>query len=250
MIGIVGGVGPLAGVDLFRKIIEETKATADQEHLPVILWSTPQHIPDRTEYLEGRAAKNPAVPISKIFRELEKLGATVAAIPCNTAHAPQILEEVYRLMKEADSNLQILSIIEETTRYLLQNYAEGAAVGVLSTIGTRKRRIYAAPLEKAGFSVLAPETEEEQHAVHQAIYHKSYGIKATGTVVAQEAKEILYGAAQKLIDRGAKAVILGCTEIPLAIKEPFYNSTEMVDTVRILARALIKAYAPDQLKPI
>lgn len=249
MIGIVGGAGPLAGNDLFYKIIEETRAESDQEHLPVILWSDPGKIPDRTEYLEGRVDENPAVAIGAIFEILEKNGATIAAIPCNTAHAPEIFNAIRDQLVQNRNRIKVISIIEETQRFLQQYFKSGAKIGVLSTTGTWKRRIYAEPLEHAGFEVVVPD-ETHQIMVHRAIYDPKFGVKATGTTVSQKAHDILYEQADDLIARGAEAVILGCTEIPLVIKERLYKEVRMVDTVRILARALIKAYAPSKLKPL
>lgn len=72
MIGIIGGVGPLAGLDIVTKIIEETIATTDQEHLPVLLSSQPHRIADRTAYLLGQESENPAYAIAEIIQELEK----------------------------------------------------------------------------------------------------------------------------------------------------------------------------------
>jgi aspartate racemase len=86
MIGIVGGVGPLAGLDIFKKIIEETVATKDQEHVPVVLSSQPHRIADRTAFLLGKENQNPAIALKDILLELDKAGARVAAIPCNTSH--------------------------------------------------------------------------------------------------------------------------------------------------------------------
>lgn len=248
MIGIVGGAGPVAGLDLYKKIIEESKAAKDQEHLPVILWSTPEKIPDRTEFLEGRVQENPAYSLSEIFLQLAKTGVSVAAVPCNTAHAPVIFDKIRSLVKEKAENLKILSIIEETILFLNGSFPAGSTIGVLSTTGTWKERIYAAALEEAGYSVLAPKTKEEQEEVHRAIYHKDYGIKSTGTRVSQKAREILYGKVDELIADGAQAVILGCTEIPLALKEAAIEGVPMIDTVRVLARALIASYAPEKLK--
>src|SRR5690606_14053752 len=93
MIGIVGGVGPLAGLDIFKKIIEETIATKDQEHLPVILSSKPHRIADRTAFLLQNSNENPGYALLKIIEELDNSGAEVVAIPCNTAHAPARSEE-------------------------------------------------------------------------------------------------------------------------------------------------------------
>lgn len=248
MIGILGGAGPVAGFDLFQKLVEETIAGCDQEHLPVILLSEPEKIPDRTDFLEGLIAENPAVAMSRIFLDLEKAGATVAAIPCNTAHTPAIFDETLRLLEAGQSNLKIVNLISATIRFIQTHFAPHARVGVLSTTGTWKRHTYTLPLEEAGFEVLSPTTLEAQERIHQAIYHPVFGIKATGTVVSDEAQSILQQAAQQLVDRGAEVIILGCTEIPLALTAKTLQGVPLIDTLRLLARALIYEYAPDKLK--
>lgn len=248
MIGIAGGAGPTAGIDLFRKIIEETKASRDQEHLPVVLWSVPELIPDRTEYLEGAVAENPAISISRVFLKLEKTGATVAAIPCNTAHAPAIFDKIRTVLNEKGSKIHLLSIISETISYLNEKYPAGTTVGVLSTTGTWHHEIYRKPLEEAGFRVLDSKNASEQQVIHDAVYNREYGIKAQSSPITQRAKTVLLGAVQELIQRGAQIVILGCTEIPLAITEKFVKEIELIDPTRILARALIRSFSPEKLK--
>lgn len=249
MIGIVGGAGPMAGNNLHYKIIEETNVSRDQDHLPVISWCNPSELPDRTEFLEGKVNLNPGIPISKQFLMLEKSGATVAAIPCNTAHAKIIYDMIQLQLKKNNSRLKLMSIIDVTIDYLKKNYMPGAKVGVLSTTGTWRQKIYKLPIEKVGFEVLTP-TEKEQEWIHRSIYDPVFGIKATGSSISNEARRTLYDQSDKLIELGAEAIVLGCTEIPLVIKEQMYKSTEMLDTVRILSRALIKVYAPEKLKSI
>jgi len=90
IIGIVGGVGPYAGVDLVTKILNLKKAVKDQDHLPLALMSLPGLIHDRTAFLLGETDVNPAYAISRIIMKLRQVGADVVGIPCNTAHAPSI----------------------------------------------------------------------------------------------------------------------------------------------------------------
>ena len=90
-IGIVGGLGPEAGVDLFRKIIQETPAKGDEDHLKVVLDSAPSEVPDRTAFLTGKTKVNPGTAIGKIICRLISADAEVIGIPCNTAHVPNIL---------------------------------------------------------------------------------------------------------------------------------------------------------------
>src|SRR5688572_19505545 len=94
MIGIAGGAGPFAGLDLLRKVMEETVADKDQEHVSVIMISRPEIISDRTEFLVGREKLNPAFAIAGIMLDLERAGANIAAIPCNTAHARPIFDVI------------------------------------------------------------------------------------------------------------------------------------------------------------
>lgn len=248
MIGIAGGTGPLAGLDLFRKIIEETKASTDQEHLPVLLWSSPQEIPDRTEYLEGTVKENPAIPISNILLHLEKAGATVSAISCNTAHAPEIFDEIVKALKLAESKIRLINIVDETIDYLKKNFSKGTTIGVLSTTGTWKYKIYRRPLEKAGFIVLDSKNMAEQQIIHQAIYNKEYGIKSQSSPVSEKARKILLEAIKSYIFCGADVVILGCTEISLAITEKNINNIELIDPTRLLARSLIRHFSPKKSK--
>src|SRR5690606_27148714 len=241
MIGIVGGAGPLAGVDLMKKIIEETVAQRDQDHVPVMLLSVPENTPDRTAFLLGEEQNNPAYPISELFLHLEKSGATVAAIPCNTAHAQPIFGVVKQALRKAKSRLRLLNLIEETVTFIKQELPPGAVVGVLSTTGTRKAGIYRLALQEAGLEVLEPD-DRWQDRIHAAIYDKGYGIKAHSSPVKPLAVKELTKAMDALIRTGANVIVLGCTEIPLAIMNSYYKGVPMVDPNRILARALIRGW--------
>lgn len=99
-----------------RKILEETIATGDPDHLPVIAVSWPQRIPDRTEYLLGHITDNPARAIVAQLRLLADAGATVAGIPCNTAHAPAIFDVIREGVGAFERPLRLLHMIDETAR--------------------------------------------------------------------------------------------------------------------------------------
>lgn len=239
IIGIVGGVGPFAGLDLQRKILEETAASTDQDHLPVISVSQPGPIPDRTEYLEGRAATNPAFPIAEQLLTLEKAGATIAAIPCNTAHAPPIWNVIRQQLAAAGSDLHLLHMMEEVVRFLREVHPSLRRIGVLSTSGTYRAAIYPTALEPAGFTPLTPEEKMQAELIHPAIYDPAYGIKARGAATSRSRSDLLAGAAA-LREAGAEAIILGCTEIPLALSEPTAADLPLIDATRVLARALVR----------
>lgn len=247
IIGIVGGAGPFAGLDLQAKILSQTIASYDQDHLTVISLSQPSQLPDRTAYLLGETAVNPALAIFNQLQTLERAGTAVAAIPCNTAHAPAIFDEVVAKLKAAGSRLQFLHMIRETADHLRQHYPQIRRVGVLSTTGTYRTRIYPDLLTPAGFEVVVPDEVVQETAVHPAIYHPEYGIKAQGKGTSQAREALLQGIAT-LRQQGAEAIILGCTEIPLAITEKYIDTLAIVDPTMILARALIREAAPMKLQ--
>lgn len=246
MIGIVGGVGPLAGLDVFKKIIQETDVQNDQDHLPVLLMSYPHLIVDRTEYLLQKVDTNPAYALANIIEQLANSGAQVVAIPCNTAHAPAIFSVVEAQLKAKDVKIKLLHLVKQTVKHIKLTAPE-ARVAVLSTTGTRNTGLYKNLLVAAGLTVLEP-SAECQHRIHEAIYDKTYGIKAFSSPVKAKALTELKHCMDLLLEEGATHFILGCTELPLAFPENDYKEIPLIDPNRIIARALINEIDPKKLK--
>jgi aspartate racemase len=245
-IGVVAGVGPFAGIDLLRKIAEQTEAQRDQEHLAVASISQPRPIGDRTGFLLGETSLNPGHAIAEQLHALSRMGARVAGIPCNTAHAPPIFEVISR---EAPAGLRLLHMIDEVVGHIQSHHAGIEKVGVLSTTGTYRSEVYPILLEGAGFRPVVPDERVQSETINQAIYDPVYGLKALGVATERSREELNEGLAH-LRAKGAEAVILGCTEIPLAITEKRAGDTIIVDPTLILARALIREVEPDKLKPL
>ncbi|WP_293298329.1 amino acid racemase [Pedobacter sp. UBA4863] len=246
MIGIVGGVGPLAGLDVFKKIIEETDVQKDQDHLPVLLMSYPHLIVDRTEYLLNKIDVNPAYALADIIKKLADNGVTAAAIPCNTAHAQAIFSVVEQELAKNKVNIKLLHLVKETVNQIKLN-APNAKVAVLSTTGTRNTGLYKNILVDAGLTVVEPSIDW-QNRVHDAIYDPTYGIKAFSSPVKEKAVQELQQCIDVLIQENATHFILGCTELPLAFPETSYKGIPLIDPNRIIARALIREVAAEKLK--
>lgn len=248
-IGIVGGVGPAAGLDLCSKITSNTLANCDQDHLNFLLGSYPGEITDRTEFLLGHTDLNPAYALAEVIKLLDTAGCKVAGIPCNTAHAQPIFSEITECMKRDGCQIRLLHMIQEVANFL-RRLGGIQTVGVLSTTGSWKTRVYPDVLEPLGFSVVVPSERTQFEAVHEAIYDRSYGVKAQANPVSDRAKQAFALAIEELKANGAQAVILGCTEIPLAITEETVSGLRMIDPSNVLARALIRETAPDKLTPL
>ena len=250
MIGIIGGVGPYSGLDLLKKIFDNTLAIRDQDHLETILLSLPSKIEDRTQYLMGEIKTNPGIAISKILLQLEKAGANIAGIPCNTAHSEAIFTTILSELKKTNSKIKVLHMIKETVLFITNNYPNINKIAVLSTTGTYKSKIYTSLLQSKGYDVILPPIEMQENIIHPAIYHPTYGIKITSNPIHPQARENLLQGISYLKQKGAQAVILGCTEIPLAITKPKINGLITIDPTNILARALIYNSQPNKLKPV
>ncbi len=247
MIGVVAGVGPYAGLDLLKKIADQTAARSDQEHLTVASLSQPATIPDRSAFLLGESLLNPAGPILEQLHQLEHLGATVAGIPCNTAHAAPIMDLIEHGLATSASRLRLLHMINEVGHMIQRHYPSVQTVGVLATIGTTFSRVYPQTLEPLGLRVINAGERLLKDKIQPAIYDTQYGIKACGYAT-ERAREALLFSIDALRSQGAQAIILGCTELPLAFEGSEVGGLPLIDSNKALARALIRAFDPQKLR--
>lgn len=232
-VGVVGGVGPAATVDFLSKIVKNTPAGRDQDHIKVVVEQNPQ-IPDRTANLIGEGA-DPTVALYSTCKRLEAAGADVIAIPCNTAHA--FIERIQPYL-----SVPIINMLDTTIEHLKSSLCAGAKVGLLATSGTIESGIYAEAAEGSGLELLTPD-EQHQSLVMSAIYGPQ-GVKAGFT--AGVCKDELETALVHLVNRGATAVILGCTELPLLIEaSPSHRVGDatvlVVDPTDLLAKRCVQA---------
>ena len=226
ILGVVGGVGPSATVDFLDKIIRNTPATSDQDHIRMIVDHDPT-IPDRTAYLLGEGT-DPTASILAACKRLETYGADLMAIPCNTAHA--FIEPIQRQL-----SIPIINMLLETAQYIDDHHGKVKTIGLLATNGTLKSRIYHDLIEQTSRGVVVPD------AAHQDLLMNAiYGVKA-GSTEGNNLDEFRLVLAH-IINAGAELVILGCTELPLLSARIDMNdeSIPMLDPGEILARKCVK----------
>ncbi|WP_175774919.1 amino acid racemase [Burkholderia anthina] len=230
-IGVVGGVGPAATVDFLNKIVRNTPASRDQEHVKLLVEQNPQ-IPDRTENLVGTGA-DPTISLYATCKKLEDGDADVIAIPCNTAHA--FVERIQPYL-----GIPIVNMLTVTVAYLRDTYPALREVGVLATSGTIESGVYKKALESQGLRQVAP-TPALQARVMDAIYGK-HGVKAGFTT--GQCEEDIGAAIDALIADGVSVIVLGCTELPLLLPGGEYvtsngNRATLIDPTDVLARTCI-----------
>ena len=222
-IGILGGMGPLATADLFRRIVLLTDAARDNDHIRIYIDDNAS-IPDRTAaILSGGTDPLPAMTDS--LRKLEACGADCFIMPCNTAH--YFLPRLQALTK-----VPLLSMLEATAKACAARFPGGTAA-VLATKGTLSAGLYQAALEQEGVSCLLP-NDAEQDALMRVIYD---GVKAGKGPESYRAD--MESVVEALTARGAGYLILGCTELPLAAQALALDAP-VVDPTEELAKAAIR----------
>jgi aspartate racemase len=219
VVGIIGGMGPLATVDLMKKVISYTPATKDQDHIHIIADSFSQ-IPDRTTAILGKGV-DPCPYMIESAQRLEKAGADFLVIACNTAHF------FFEAVKKSVC-IPILHMPVETAKYLQENHFK--KVGLLATDGTVNTKLYQHSCQNFDIEVMKPD-KVIQKEVMEGIYAIKGGKLAKGFLS-------LSTVANKLIEEGAEAIIAGCTEVPLVLKSS--NEMVIVDPTEILAKTIIE----------
>lgn len=228
-IGILGGLGPHATADLFSKILRCTPAARDQDHLHILIDNHPA-IPDRTAFLLNDQRPNPLPAMLATARNLERAGADFLLVPCNTAHAFLPALQPYL-------HIPVLSMIEATCQYVRLSHPTIRRIGLLATTGTISSRVYADVFAAAGLPLLTPPPEAQEKQVMAAIYGAD-SIKARGAH-SPCGRQLLLAAAAQLLEQGAEALILGCTEIPLVLNAGDF-AVPCLDPTLILAQAAVE----------
>jgi len=225
VLGVLGGMGPLASAHFMVRLTLLTPAQRDQDHVPAVLWSDGR-VPDRMAAQRG-TGPDPLPTLLRGLRGLETAGCGAIAIPCNTAHG-------WIDGMRAATRLPILHIVDAAAADLRRQGIPPGPVGIMGTAATLDMRLYQDALAAQGWPCLVPSAEEMARWVTPAIA----AVKANRVA---DAYPPLADAVLALRARGAQAIVLGCTEIPLGIQAGPWESlgVPLVDTIDALARSAL-----------
>jgi len=221
-VGVLGGMGPLATVDFMGKVIKRTPARCDQEHVPMLVHSVPQ-IPDRTAAIL-RGGEDPLPHLVRGAQKLESIGADFIAIPCNTAHN-------WHKGIQDSVKIPVLHIVDAAVDDIHERGIENGRIGILATEGTIAANVYSDRLKTHGYTPVIPNAAEQKVV--------SDGIAAVKAGDLEKGRTHLKGIAKHLLDDGAKAIILGCTEIPVALEKEPTILEHSIDATDALARKTV-----------
>ena len=247
LICIGGGMGPMAGVELHRLIIANTPTNGlDQEHIEVHHFSRAHDISDRPLFLLEGIGENPAHGMLRTILAAKSAASAVnlemiIGIPCITFHANPIFDKLLELLKQHKIKDTVLNMITITVNAIGKDYSNIRKVGLLTTTATQKIGVLRNALEAKGLKVIEL-SDKRQKDVQNSISDPDWGIKSNFPV-SEKADQNFHQFANELIALGAEAIVLGCTEIPLALTENEINSIPLINPSLILAKALIKKAA-------
>ena len=216
--GVLGGMGPLATIDLLNKIVKYTDAKKDSDHAHTLV-DNYTDIPDRTAYIFGHG-ENPVRHLIDSALKLEAMGASFIVMPCNTAH--YFYEKICEAIK-----IPFINMIDEVAKEL-----DGVKkVGLLATKGTYKGRIYNNIFDKYGIEVEVPPIDM-QEIITELIYNLKEGKDIVNNLP-------IHKVLDYFSNLGIEKIILGCTELPVAF-EKLEIQGDFIDPTKILAISTIK----------
>lgn len=229
VLGVIGGLGPIATAHFLELVIQMTDAQTDQQHLDMIIYNTPS-TPDRTAFLLGTSQESPLPKMLRTGQALAQAGAAYIAVPCVTAH--NFLPEL-----ENQLGIPVIDGVRETAVYLK---AQGiTCAGILATSGTIASRLFHRELEEHGITPVIPD-ESGQQAVMDLIYRDIKAGKSPDM-------DAFAAVSQQLWAKGAQVLLLGCTELSL-IKRDHSIGSGYLDVMEVLAQRSV-ALCGKQLKP-
>lgn len=220
-VGVLGGMGPAATLDFLQKLIDETPATCDQDHVPVVMNSITR-TPDRSAAILHQGA-SPLPAMLSGAEQLLRAGAGCIVMPCNTAH-------YWSEPLAAQLPVPLLDIMTACCDEIALRFPRGTRIGLMATEGTLRARLYQDRLEAAGYRVLAPTEREQRERVQAGIEAIKAGQLAMGAALVD-------AAADQLRSRGCDALLLACSELPVAMAFGSGRHLDIsIDATRALAR--------------
>lgn len=220
ILGVIGGLGPLATAHFLELVVQMTDAATEQENVDMIIYNFPS-IPDRTGYILGSNLKSPLPGLLSAGKALARQGSTCIAIPCVTAHY------FYKELTAA-IHVPIINCVRDTALHLRENGITCA--GIMATDGTIASRLFQKELDAVGIQSVVSSPARQRDVMHLIYDNVKAGIPAD--------QPRFRAVQEELARNGAQAIVLGCTELSL-IKRDFPIGPGFLDTMEVLARESI-----------
>ena len=224
VVGVIGGMGPEATVDLMMRVIRATPAEDDMDHIRMLVDNNPK-VPSRIKAIIEGTGESPAPVIAEMARNLAVSGADFLVIPCNTAH--YYYDEVCSAV-----DIPVMNMIDVTVRNVINENDSIRTVGLLASKAVLITGLYMKPFREQGIDVIypSPEVQDLVMATVREIKTGRYGIGD---------REVLQSASEELVRKGAEALIVACTELSV-ICDSLDAGVKVYDSCQVLAEDIVR----------
>ena len=229
IVGIIGGMGPEATVDLMARIIKVTPAVDDVDHIRMIVDNNPK-VPSRIKALIDGNGESPIPYLQEMARRLESWGVDFLAMPCNTAHH-------YHLDIQKAVTIKVLNMIDLTVESVTEQYPDLKRAGLLASTAVIRLKLFERPFTAKKVIIQTPADRYQMGIMHaiKKIKTSNYG----GEVV-----EAIQLAADDLVEKGAEVLLVACTEISI-ISKKIASTVRILDSAQILAESIVRVARND-----
>lgn len=223
-LGLLGGMGPEATVELMRRVVAATPARDDADHIRMLVDNNPQ-VPSRIAHVIEGTGTDPTPVLIAMAEGLKQAGADFLAIPCNTAHW-------YLPAVRAAVELPFLDMIDLSVAHLQASQPRPEKVALLASPAVRKVGLFDQRLQAAGFTPIYAEEREEEALLQviRAVKAKTYG---------DSARQAYQAITDTLRQRDADAFLIACTELSV-IDLPDTGGLPIADTLDLLVAEILK----------
>ncbi len=225
-VGIIGGLGPLAGAYFYRRLIEKTPVKGDEGHLPVRIWSSPD-LPSRLDHMRG-TGPSPVPALVHIAKGLMESGAESLVIPSSTTH------HYYRDIAQAVRPTPVINLLEEVALAIVKTSVR--SVGILATTPTVEFDLYQGVFQKYGITGHYPDPGSQEEVMAEIM-----DVKAGRST--SDRAERLIDITQRPWMAPCEGLVLACTEIPVVFSHERWariDSRALFDATDILVEATIR----------
>ena len=222
-VGIIGGIGPASTLDYYSGIISKYRAKTNDDNYPGIVIDS-INMTEMLSYVSDKDWDSVVNMLLNAIKNLANAGADFAVIASNTPHI------VFDAVKEK-SALPLISIVEETCKYAQAKDCK--KVVVIGTYFTMSSGFYSKAFARYGITAVAP-TEMQQQAIHNLFFPNL----ENGIVVLEDKQKMIRMISELITEHRADAIVLGCTELPLMIKDGDVD-TLILDTTQIHITSIV-----------
>lgn len=225
-LGIIGGMGPEATAEIFRRIVLLTVADCDQAHMKICILNKPQ-IPDRTEYLINNG-KSPLPIIIEGINELKSLSTRFFIIPCNTSHI--FSSEFYK-----SEDIVFIDMIKTTKNYLREQFKDDK-ICILGTTGTVSAKVYDREFNSDEINIIYP-----NRLLQSEVMNIILSVKANSNTIIHNRERLIEVMRKVLIENGECTFVIACTELSVIMSDLTIEGIKFIDALELLAiNAILK----------